>query len=119
VATPLRSGYAAAKHALHGFHDALRAEVHTSCVKVSVVCPGFVRTSVSANALSGSGMAQGQTIDAVASGMDPQLCAERIWKGVEHNKSEIIVGGKETIVVPLKRFSPRLVERLIRTVKVT
>src|SRR5215469_11851519 len=32
--TPLRSGYAAAKHALHGFFDSLRAEVSRYGIKV-------------------------------------------------------------------------------------
>jgi short-subunit dehydrogenase len=119
VATPLRSGYSAAKHALHGFHDALRAEVHESGVKVSVVCPGFVRTQVSNNALTGSGIPQGKMDDALAAGMDPQLCAERIWQGVVKDQSEIVVGGRETYAMLLKRLSPGLLEKLIRKVKVT
>ena len=42
VGTPLRSGYAAAKHALHGFYDALRAEVWREQVQVTLICPGFI-----------------------------------------------------------------------------
>ena len=39
---PMRSGYAAAKHALHGF-EALRAELYNGKVLVTIVCPGFVK----------------------------------------------------------------------------
>ena len=42
--TPLRSAYAASKHALHGFFDALRAEVLADGLHVMLVCPGFIRT---------------------------------------------------------------------------
>ena len=49
--TPYRSAYAASKHALHGFFDSLRAEVEDRGVKVHLVCPGFVNTNLSINAL--------------------------------------------------------------------
>ncbi|MFN3586221.1 MAG: SDR family NAD(P)-dependent oxidoreductase, partial [Moraxellaceae bacterium] len=39
VATPWRSAYAAAKHAIVGFCDALRAEVHDDGVQVAVLFP--------------------------------------------------------------------------------
>ena len=42
--TPLRSAYAAAKHAIIGWHDCLRAEVYDRGLRVTVVCPGFVRS---------------------------------------------------------------------------
>ena len=40
---PMRSGYAAAKHALHGFFEALRAELYNDKVLVTIICPGFVK----------------------------------------------------------------------------
>ena len=39
--TPFRSGYAASKHALHGFFDSLRAEIHSAGINILLVCPGF------------------------------------------------------------------------------
>lgn len=119
VATPLRSGYAAAKHALHGFYDALRAEVHDRGIAVTVVMPGFIRTDVSVNALTASGAPQGTMDAAQAKGMDPLACADRIWRAVAGNRSEATMGGLETWVVLLQRLSPRLVERVMRTAKVT
>ena len=41
VGVPLRTGYCAAKHAVVGYCDALRAEVQDQGVGVLVVCPGF------------------------------------------------------------------------------
>jgi NAD(P)-dependent dehydrogenase (short-subunit alcohol dehydrogenase family) len=45
------------KHALHGFFDAMRAELYNDNIKVLLVCPGFVRTNVSINALNEKGEA--------------------------------------------------------------
>ena len=40
---PMRSGYAGAKHAMHGWFEALRAEHHDDNIRVTMVSPGFVR----------------------------------------------------------------------------
>ena len=45
--TPYRSGYAASKHALHGYYDSLRAEMWKKGVLVTIATPGFVKTNVS------------------------------------------------------------------------
>ena len=50
--TPYRSGYAASKHALHGFYDALRAEHLKDSIFVTMVCPGFINTSKPMDILS-------------------------------------------------------------------
>ena len=58
IGTPLRSSYAASKHALHGFFDSLRAEQYKNNIIVTLVCPGFVNTNISLNALTGDGSPQ-------------------------------------------------------------
>lgn len=50
-----RTGYAASKHALHGFFDSLRSEVEGEGVGVTLVCPSFIRTGIGAAATDGSG----------------------------------------------------------------
>ncbi|CAF1090149.1 unnamed protein product, partial [Didymodactylos carnosus] len=52
VGTPSRSTYAASKHALHGFFDALRFEHEKDNIHVTVICPGYIRTKISENAFS-------------------------------------------------------------------
>ncbi len=56
--TPYRSAYAASKHALHGFFDALRAEHWKDKILVTMICPGFIKTNLSVAALTGSGVPQ-------------------------------------------------------------
>lgn len=55
IAIPDRSAYAASKHALQAFADSLRSEMYQHKIDVSVVSPGYVKTAVSLNALTGSG----------------------------------------------------------------
>ncbi|MCL4119790.1 UNVERIFIED_CONTAM: hypothetical protein GTU68_059987 [Idotea baltica] len=117
-ASPYRSSYAASKHALHGFFDALRAEHYNDNIKVTIVCPGFVQTNISKNALKGDGSKQ-QTMDtATNTGITAQRCAKGIAKAITRNKAEVYIGRKETVGVYVKRFFPALYRNLIRKVKV-
>lgn len=57
LAIPFRTSYAAAKHALHGYFESLRAEIADRDIGVTIVCPGYVRTELSKNAMTGDGSA--------------------------------------------------------------
>lgn len=116
--SPYRSSYAAAKHALHGFFDSLRAELAQTPVKVTLVCPGFVRTNVSINALTGSGTQLGTMDDATEKGMRPEQVAQKILYAIERGKEEVWFGGKEVLGVYLKRFFPSYFSKLIAKAKV-
>ncbi len=50
-----RTGYAASKHALHGFFDSLRTEVQDDGVDVLIVCPSFIDTGIDRAALGADG----------------------------------------------------------------
>ncbi|ARA93607.1 short chain dehydrogenase [Rhodothermaceae bacterium RA] len=117
--TPQRAAYAASKHALHGFFDALRAEVHDAGLRVTIACPGRVRTDISLHALTGDGSPHGQMDPGQARGMPADECAERIVRAAERGKEEVYIGGTEVLGVYAKRFVPRLFSRLIRSVNVT
>jgi short-subunit dehydrogenase len=112
--TPLRSGYAAAKHALHGFFDALRAEVHADGVHVLMVCPGFIRTDISLHALTADGSPQGTMDAGQAAGMPPEQCAARIVAALDRRQEEVVIGGRETWYLFLHRFFPGLFRRAVR-----
>ena len=117
--SPLRSGYCGAKHALHGFFESLRAEHHDDGLKVTMVCPGFIRTNISLNAVVGDGSQQG-TMDAkTGAGMTAEQCAERMVKAVERNKAEVLIGRYEILAAYIKRLSPALLRRIVRRAAVT
>ena len=120
IGTPLRSTYAASKHALHGFFDSLRAENHQHNIVVTLVCPGFVNTNVSMNALTADGTPQ-QTMDkATANGIAPERFAKLMVKAIATKKEEAyIAGAKEKLGVYVKRFFPRLFSVMVRKLSVT
>ncbi len=107
ISSPMRSGYSAAKHALHGFYDALRAEHWRDGVKVTIACPGYIRTNVTLNAVDGKGGKWGKLDPSIAKGMAPEDCAAQIWRAVGKDRDEVLVG-KEKVAVYLKRFFPAL-----------
>lgn len=116
VGVPQRTGYCAAKHAVMGFFDALRAEVEGQGIDVSTIVPGFIRTDISRNALAGDGSPFGELDDNIAGGMDVTECAEVVFKGLNARKREIPVGkGKEMAALWIKRVSPEALFRIIRS----
>lgn len=117
--TPLRSTYAATKHALHGFFDSLRAEHFKDNINVTLACPGFVRTNLTYNALTGDGTPQNKMDDSTDKGLSPELCANKILYAVKAGKEEVYIGGlREVGGVFLKRFFPRWLSKIIRKAKV-
>lgn len=120
ISTPLRSSYAAAKHALHGFFDSLRSEHYNDNMKVSLILPGFIKTQISLNALVGDGSKQNTMDDAQANGMSADECAAHIVKAIEKDKEEVYIGGmKEVAAIYVKRFFPALFSRIVRKTAVT
>jgi short-subunit dehydrogenase len=118
--TPYRSGYSASKHALHGYYDSLRAEMmmQNKDIAVSIICPGFVATDISYNALGGSGNATGIYDSANAQGILPHEFARRAYPVIKSKKMEAYIGGKEVLGVYLKRFFPGLFAKKIAATKV-
>jgi len=117
--SPLRSGYCGAKHALHGFFDALRLEHEDDGVVVTMICPGYIRTDISKNAIVGDGSMQGKMDEATGAGLSPEECARQIIRAIEKEKMEVSIGGKETYALLIKRFFPRLLHRIVKRSNVT
>lgn len=110
----LRSSYSAAKHALHGYFESLRLEYEKQGICVTIVCPGKVKTNVSINALSKDGKAHQKMDESHQDAMSAEAAAVKILKGIAHQKEEIYVGGKELLMVYLKRYCPLVFNWLIR-----
>jgi len=116
---PLRSAYSAAKHALHGYLETVRAENVSNNIKVSVIIPGRINTNISINSLTKEGNVYGKMDQGQADGMSVEKAALSIYKGIERNKNEILVGGKELLMVHFRRFLPFLAYKLAAKVKST
>lgn len=114
IGTKQRSGYCASKHALHGFFDALRAETADAGLRVTLVCPGYIQTSISLHALGPGGQVHGKMDDNQAKGMTAHEFARQLLRAVLQRKEEVYIGGSETYGIYLKRFLPGLLSRILR-----
>lgn len=117
--TRLRSSYAASKHALHGYYDCLRQEIYDDNVNISLVCPGFVKTAVTKNALEGDGSKHDKMSKGQKNGMLPGEFAQKLLPKIAREKKEIYIGGAEIWAIYLKRFIPSLLHRILRKIDVT
>lgn len=121
LGTPFRTGYAASKHALHGFFDSLRAELwkESNQIYVTLICPGWTNTNLSLTALMGDGSAQNKKDETHEHGLTPNFVARKIVSAIENKKSEVYIGGlKETMAIYVKRYLPGLFEKIVRNAKV-
>ena len=119
VATPRRSAYAASKHALHGFFNALRAELWREQIGVTIVCPGYVRTAISIHALDSTGGRHGRLDPAQANAMAPEAFAFRLLNAVASGRDEVAIGGREILGIPLQRMLPSVMVRILRKMSVS
>lgn len=120
VATQLRSGYSASKHALFGYYDALRLELSDKNILIQHVLPGFVKTNVSLNARKGDGSEHGLMDEAQLGGIPASECAREMVRALKNGETEVVIAGiKEQLALNLKRFAPDLLSQILKSTKVT
>jgi short-subunit dehydrogenase len=117
VPVPLVTAYATTKHAVVGLSTSLRAEGAELGVKVSVVCPGFIRTGIYDTAImvtklhGDNGYPDWSSIKM----MGPDDCARAILRGVASNKGVITVTAFARNLWWLHRLHPGLSTLLSRS----
>ena len=99
---PQYSAYSASKHALHGFFESLRVEVHDHGIQITIIVPGFIKTPITTNALTGGGGMYGKTLQVHEQGMDPHTCANKILRAVARGRQEALIGGAEPAEAALR-----------------
>lgn len=114
---PLRSAYAAAKHALHGFYESLWTENYSKNIRTTVICPGRVKTNISFNAIGKNGLPHGRMDEGQAGGISPDRCAKQILKAVRKDRRQVFIGGKEIILARIKQYLPCLFYKLVIKIK--
>lgn len=110
---PGRSTYSASKHALYGYFETLRIEELKNGINVHIICPGYIKTNVSMNAITAKGEVYGKMDKGQEKGMDPNVAALKVLNAIRKNKFETIFGGMELMAITVKRFFPSLFYRLI------
>lgn len=114
IGTPLRSTYAASKHALHGWFESLRAELADRGVSITILCPGYVRTDISIHALRADGSSHAVMDGQQERGMDPDVFARKALRAIDRRRAEVAIGGVEIVGITLFRFVPALLRRIVR-----
>ncbi len=116
---PKRSAYCAAKHALHGFYETLRAELKADNIQILIAIPGFVKTNISYNAILNDGSTNNKLDNIQAGGVSVSYCAKKIIRGIQKKKKEVFIGGKELSMVYIRKFLPFVYYHIIDKVKST
>jgi NAD(P)-dependent dehydrogenase (short-subunit alcohol dehydrogenase family) len=116
VGVPLHTGYAASKHALHGFFDSLQAELGPEPPAILMVLPHW---------LSGTGLrpgAAGPDGGAVGAAARPHKgyalsvaeAARRVVKAMGERRREIVLPARMRALLWLNRLAPGLTASLVR-----
>jgi short-subunit dehydrogenase len=109
-----RTAYCAAKHALHGFFDALRVELHRDNIDVSLLVIAGVQTDVSLHALTGDGTPFGRMDPTQSEGISVADCARIVVDGLARKDHEInVVSGRGRLALWLARYWPRRLYRVM------
>jgi len=104
--------YVASKFAIVGLSESLRIEGAALGVKVSVCCPGYVKTNMVEQGLGvGIKLRDVLTLSSFKL-LSPEECSRRILQGVARNQAIIAFPTYVRVLTWLYRFAPRLLFRL-------
>lgn len=117
IPLPMGVAYATTKYGVVGLSTSLRAEAAGLGVRVSVVCPGGVRTNI-IETVKLLKIDREKLVSRIPEMllMDANKCAKIVLRGVARNKGIITVTAFERLGWWLYRFQPTLYDLLVRTV---
>ncbi|KAF7406506.1 hypothetical protein HZH68_005875 [Vespula germanica] len=91
ISIPHRSAYAASKHALQAWCDSSRAELAEHNINVTVISPGYIKTALSLNALTGSGEIYGVMDQTTEQGYSPKYVAKKVLQAVLKKEKDVVI----------------------------
>jgi short-subunit dehydrogenase len=109
---PLRTAYAATKHAQIGFFDSLRIELRGTGVSVTVIAPDFVQSEIRKR----SPGPDGRTVEASpvkeAEIMSAGECARRMVRAMEKRQRILVMSARGRLGRWMQLVAPGLVDRI-------
>lgn len=122
---PQNASYSLTKGAVRSFSEALRAELISTSIGVTVVLPGAIRTNI----MFGARGAQADRLARMGASRlaplalrPPEAVAQRIVRAIEKNRARVVVGPDAHVVDAMTRILPgrsglvgRLLERMVPT----
>jgi len=111
VALPYNSAYAASKHAIKGYTEALRMELENahSGINVTLIMPAAMNTPFFNHALSKLGVLPRPAGPVYK----PESVAEAIVYAAEHPQRDVYVGGGGMLFGMMERISPTLTDKVM------
>jgi len=109
---PTRTGYAASKHALHGFFDSLRIELAGTGVTVTIVCPDFVVSEIHARALGPDGRPLGESPMVESRIMSTERCARLLLDAARKRKRLVLLSWRGKVGRWVRLLAPGLIDRI-------
>ena len=120
IPLPGEISYVASKYAVVGLSHCLRAEGRDLGVNVTAVCPGKIKTPIYETSKI-INFDREATLSLWPTGITPERCAEIILRGVERNKSTIVITRLAKTLWWMQRLSPTLMiwsmQRYIRKMR--
>jgi len=107
-AMPLKSEYCASKFAMHGFSDALRAELAPQRIDVLLASPSTTRSEFFDNVIEKS-----DRVPKLGGGAAPRKVARQIVRAIRRGRHEVILSTGGNLLVWADRLMPGLVDRLV------
>ena len=117
VGLPGRSSYSAAKAALHGYFNSLRAELLNDNITISLLDPGAMQTPLASKALNGRGEIDGRT---ALNGCPVDEAARQALKAIADKRYEAYIGKKDKgwLMLTMSRLCPeRAVSLMLRQLR--
>lgn len=115
----LTSIYSASKHAVVGFSLTLRAEAKQYGIKVSALCPGYMRTNIQKTTENVSGYMNSEKNRKMNAGMKfpaPEDCINQMMRGVRRNRGIIVTPLKHKIYWWIHRIAPEFIPSMFHRI---
>ncbi len=112
IGVPGRTAYSATKFAMTGFFEALRAELVSAGVSVTIAFPGVVLTQIRYHGLNAKGQAAGSSGLREDNGMHVAHCVRLIIAGMQARQREVVMTTAGRVGRFIKLIAPGIVERM-------
>lgn len=111
ISLPEKTVYCASKFAVRGFSNALRLELESTNVGVSVVHPGGVATNIIQNTFRPEGISAKEISEREEAQkklltLPPEKAGAIIVRGIEKNRARILVGFDAKVITLIERLMP-------------
>ena len=112
VGVPGRTAYCTSKFAMNGFMEALRTELLSDGVSVTIAYPGVVDTDIRRRGFNALGQPAGSSGLSEDKAMPVAVCVQKILQGTERRQRDVLMSPIAHLGRWLKLLAPSRVDRM-------